>query len=241
MLVVLPVSVGSVVDFCAKGEARYSATIGVRVVDCQNHLWRVEATDGRFCGVVQGENEIPDKLEAIHLSASDAPDPELVNDAVVPAKEWKAIFAGKDGDRVAVWSDGKSVILRRFDSKFPVQVIKQMHMLGVEGRFPPVNNVMPARGPTIELVVDAQLLGKALAAAADILANGYGKASVVLGFYAVDGNGTLIGISGKRSDEPAIVFDGLVVPLAPTKPSNGQHVPKPNGAPPNTEPQASTN
>jgi hypothetical protein len=206
MIVALPLCVARIVDLCAVGEARFSATAGVQVTDNNDGTFILAATDGRFLGVCRGKMD-PD----LHCWVVDGPGETLndVRQVVVPAKDWKAIFSGKDGDYVTIWSDGDAINLNRWDKTWLKRTIRTAK---VEGRFPPWDQVMPKAGPKADVMVDCQKLGDHLKAAAaiccDVESNG-----MMLGFYPTRGDNTLIGISGHRFDPTELTFDGLLVPL----------------------------
>lgn len=188
MSVFLPKNLGKLADITSVN-SRY-ALAGVRVIDA-GPLYRCEATDGRRLVIVQGRSLAPDLPDP---RLEEAPDGAV--ETIVPAADWKKVFqAAKHtpvglaagDDRVTLVSGGLTVTASP-----------------VEGRWPPVDNVLPKTGPLLRFRVDPALLAGLLQVAAALVGE---EKSVTLLFYGKD---KPLGVMAHNTDGQCL--DALIMP-----------------------------
>ena len=203
----LPPNVASLAKLCADENPRYAMT-GVKVMATRKG-YRMEATDGKVLGVLTGpqtrgeEADFPDLPghTAIGGTALEAviPAKALVGAAKMPpAKDSRPVL------RNVVLSLGKHM------SCFGATDLEVAHNLStrhVEGRFPPVREVIPTKPPLASANFDPKLLIKLLSVAAE--------------FCPTDSNRVTFELHG---DKPAVVrvhnpytgqeFTGVIMPLS---------------------------
>jgi hypothetical protein len=156
--------------------------------------FEVQATDGRRLAVVTG----PGREEGTLTMLADAPNGADV--ALVPAKEFAAALkAGKGASSYAV-----------LGSEFTTLAVgAAVHRLtNGDGRFPPIDQVLPKEPPAVVFKVNARMLAELLTVAATFSPDG-GIGHVLVQFW--------------RSDRPLAIttddgagtrFFGLMMPLA---------------------------
>jgi hypothetical protein len=178
---------------CRHEHPRFGATLGIRVLDQGNGLYRAEATDGRRAAIIQGP-------------ISDAGSPALddpadgVGEVLVPAADWKEAFRLKgDHRRIGLATNDAGGLTFATDSQ-------TLHTTPLAGRFPDINTVLPKAGPLVAIRVDPVLLAGLLQVAAAL--TGEEGGGVTLLYY---GNDKPLGLSTRNGDGQA--FDALLVPL----------------------------
>ena len=183
MLLFIPRSLCALKRITSKSDYRYAATAGIRIATAKG-LYRAEATDGRRAIVVQG-------------SATPAVDPPWPGLKDLPDDAYETIVSPKDLERgckvgpehvtslglVGLATRGNDICLGVGDDVITARL--------VEGKFPPIEKVIPRNKPLFTFRVDPRLLAETLLALADLLPDGeesvqffyYGK-NAPLGFCA---------------------------------------------------------
>lgn len=174
----LPQCAGLIASAASNDKHRYA--IGNVRVSARNGIWRVDATDGRILAVLRGETE----------------DVAAQEPFLIPAKEFKEGCKGKGDIEITLSEDG--VIEMRSGSKI------QTALQG-EGRFPPVDDVLPRSGPVISVAIDPAILVRLLQAA--MAGTDDETRRVNLHIYAPD---KPIGITARTEK---VCFDGVIMPL----------------------------
>ena len=191
-------NVQALVQLVSQGEARFAGTTGVKV-SVANGIYRLDATDGRCAGIIQGPNEAPkfdrgDVLENMERT-----------EAIVSAEDWKNVFkTGKKTDEVYVVTegDGRGLVLARG--------LAFTKTLALDGKFPPVDQVIPRRSPSFSVAVDPAYLIDLLQVAVKLTDDEQKR--VTLTFYPnAKHDGGIVGIVAKNSAGQTL--DGLLVPL----------------------------
>jgi hypothetical protein len=216
MFLFIPRSLCALKRVAAKGDhPRFSATQGIRIAEACG-MYRAEATDGRRAVVVQGM-----------VPTEEPPWPAFKE---LPDDAFEAIILPKDLERACKIGDDY------LQNKFGVVGVATMGneiCLGlgadvvtariVEGKFPPIDQVIPRKRPLFTFSVDPRLLGETLLAIADMLPDE--NRSVQCFFY---GNGAPLGICARNNDN-GMFIDALVVPLAPPNAKPAEAKPEANG------------
>jgi len=213
MTLYLPRNLGALAAITDKEPSRF-ATGGVRVIDCEDGSYRVEATDGRRLAIVRGPCALPICCE--DLEGIETP----LKQTVVGKDDWENAFKqlgkGKGNDRIGFvsWqeqsrianpdegSDGNQFLFSNGS-----QTIKGQPQ---EGRFPNVDSALPTKAPLITIRLDPILLASLME-----LARALGIGAIDLLYY---GQGKPLGIIGQNATGQ--FFDGLIMPLdQPPKPT----------------------
>lgn len=213
MLVTLPARAKHMVDLAKSGgDHRFSALSGVKATDNQNGTYRLEASDGRLLGVMQGH------CSETHLRSAARTLPESDEErqiCVIPPAEFKEIFRVKptrdDFVGLATVKHGKAngIMLSRG--------MTTLATYDVDGRFPNLDGVLPTSPPLYSIICDAALLRKLLATAEAVCANEHNEhCRVQLCVYQGRGESHLIGVIG-RNENSGETFDGILVPLEMAK------------------------
>jgi hypothetical protein len=190
MAVLIPKNVASLAKLCAKENPRYAVT-GVRVIDSHKATYRLEATDGRVLGVIQGS------------CPGMEPEPHVPENAVIVAKDWLA------GCKMATPKESVLLTLNTAQDVCTFETGKGSATAAqLDGRFPPVNEAFPKKPAMISVDVDPGLLIRVLE-----VAKALELERVTLHFYRLSGGGlsAMLGISG--NNEQGQFYDGLCVPL----------------------------
>jgi hypothetical protein len=222
MLLFIPRSLCALKRVAAKAEhARYGATTGIRIT-LTSGLYRAEATDGRRAVVVQGLVPIED--------------PPWPGFKEVPDNACEAIVLPKELERAC--KVGDQFVQSRFDMVGMATVGSEVYLglandvintRPVEGRFPQIDNVMPAKRPMFTFRIDPKLTAETLLTIADLLPD---DARGVQCFYY--GDGYPLGFCA-QNPENGMMIDALVVPLSlPQEPDK----PEQNGEPTGEQPEA---
>jgi hypothetical protein len=194
MALYLPRNLAALATVAAKENPRYAVT-GVRVLDPDDGTYRLEATDGRRLAIVRGSC-LPEQ-ECPELQAA----PNGATAAVVPRDDWQRAFKlakGKDREPVV----GFAASTDRFTFVSQGQVLTGTPQ---EGRWPPVDAVLPTRGPLVQFRVDPTLLASLLE-----VAGALGMEAVEVLYY---GKGKPLGLVAHN--DAGQFFDGLIMPLSP--------------------------
>jgi hypothetical protein len=145
MPVFLPKNVSGLAGIAATEATRYTLSC-VRVMECLGGWYRLEATDGRRLAIVQG----PSKEPRVPLPGLDTA-PNGASEVLVPVADWKAAFKqARKEDVVGLVAGAELVTLAtaRTTSTCPPG----------EGRFPPVDQVLPKTLPLVRFTVNPELL-----------------------------------------------------------------------------------
>ncbi len=207
MRVLLHPNIQSLVTLCSKeGESRISSTVSL-IVKHDDGAYRVDATNGRVLGIMQGPNDLSKVDEGI------VHDPDT-DQVLVKAEDWKAIFkTGNAKDGVLIVS-GEST--GEADAKqTELQLIRGTTVQkawSFAGRPFPSDHVLPKRPPISTIHVNPDILIQVLNVAKKMLNEEINR--VVINTYAGSGPGTagLIGVSAVNH-VTGQVFDAVLVPL----------------------------
>jgi hypothetical protein len=189
----LPHNLAALATVAAKENPRY-ALAGVRVLDPEDGTYRLEATDGRRLAIVRGgclpEQDYPE-LDAAPAGAGAV---------VVGRDEWQRAFklAKVKGREPAV---GFAASTERFTFVSQGQVLTGTPQ---EGRWPPVDAVLPTRGPLVQFRVDPALRASLLE-----VVGALGMEGVDVLYY---GKGKPVGLVARN--DAGQFFDGLIMPLS---------------------------
>ena len=185
----LPKNLAGLAALASRDPGRY-ALQALRVSDAGDGLYRVEVSDGRRLAIVRGPSA-PAGYPALETAGNGAAS------VLVSVADWKSAFrlGGKD----------RPVGLAATPDALTLAVGDQA-IVGkpVEGRFPPVDTVLPASGPLVQFRVDPALLAGLLHAAAALEP----EAGVSLLFY---GKEKPLGLMCRNGEGQA--FDALLVLL----------------------------
>jgi hypothetical protein len=171
--------------------SRY-ALAGVRVLD-RDGLYRCEATDGRRLVIVQGCSLPPGSPDPLLDEA-----PDGATETIVPTSEWKKAFQAAKHAPVGLAASPDRITLATAGLTITATP--------VEGRWPPVDSVLPKTGPLVQVRVDAALLAGLLQVAAALLTE---ERSVTLLFYGKD---KPLGVMTRTSEGQYL--DALIMPLS---------------------------
>jgi hypothetical protein len=216
MFLFIPRSLCALKRVAAKADhPRFSATQGIRIALACG-MYRAEATDGRRAVVVQGM-----------VPTEEPPWPAFKE---LPDDAFEAIILPKDLERAC--KVGEDVLQSRF-GLVGIATMGNNICLGlgadvvtartVEGKYPPIDQVIPRKRPLFTFNVDPRLLGETLLAIADMLPDC--DKSVQVFFY---GNGAPLGFCARNNDN-GMFIDALVVPLAPSNAKPAEAKPEANG------------
>lgn len=192
----LPRNLGKLADIAATENPRYAIT-GVKVTDPRDGTYRLDVTDGRRLLVVRGN--LPDAPPE-YVGLKSHPD---WFEAVIPSQDWRAVFKWKDPEK----GRNGPLALALGD---PCQFVNEPGAHSVlkpsplQGRYPPVDSVLPKRPPLAGADVDPALLAGLLSTIASL-----GVTRVRLLFWKKDAVLAVVG----RNDEGQYV-DGVIMPLS---------------------------
>jgi hypothetical protein len=197
----LPKNLATLAEIAAKDTGRLSMT-GIRVLEYADS-YRVEATDGRRLLVIRGPNGMNPGYQNIGRLAEGLEDaPNGTFDAVVPGKEWTEAFKGaKKGESVGlVMGDGNATFA------FGKQLLRSDL---VEGKFRPIDAVIPLQAPRFTITVNPNYLADLLLTMAQLTPD---NPSVMLHFYRTE---TPMGLT--CMNEQGQFADAIVMPLIDQK------------------------
>ncbi len=155
----LPKNLGALSKLCSTEVARY-ALGAVNILCTQDNTYHVQATNGRYAGIVTGP--CADATEYPSIPALDsAPNGEL--GALIPGKDFeqacKAVPAGRKIFRpilrnlACVFSKNQSTLASTDISSANVS-----SPLNVDGRFPSIGDAIPTSPPDAVVSIDANLM-----------------------------------------------------------------------------------
>jgi hypothetical protein len=189
----------------------------VRVQAAGDGTYRVEATDGRVLGVVRGHS-----LDTSYPAVEEAPNG--VPEALIPAKDWQDAFRLKGKE------DAIGLAMSRTEEEVPIPEGRrakdgpestvcvhrpclfasdkgQLTTEAEEGRYPPINEVIPKHAALITFRLDPALLTRLLEVIT-ALADDDNRAVTFL-YY---GKGRVVGLAAHNSQGQ--YFDGVIMPLS---------------------------
>src|SRR5262245_1532055 len=196
----LPRSLAALAALCDEANPRY-ALGGVRVFDPQDTTFRAEVTDGR-CALIARGNTAPDPAGAEAPPGAEGGGPSIV----IPRGLWTdGLTLGKK-DRLLRDKPVGLAIAPAGDRATFFTPAHRLEAGALEGRFPPVEEVVPRKAALFTISVQTSILVEVLQA----LAKAGAAQKVTLHFYGPD---KVMGLSART--EAGVYLDALLMPLTP--------------------------
>jgi DNA polymerase III sliding clamp (beta) subunit (PCNA family) len=139
-MLLIPRNLAALAEVVTKDQARWASHC-VHVLETPTG-YRAEATDGRGLVVVTG----PGRFAGVESKRSEA---------LIPAKEWAQALKGFKGDAVAL-------VLGKKAAGFSTGEDDAVRVKLIEGRYPPVDTILPAEPPRARFRLNALLFAKLL-------------------------------------------------------------------------------
>lgn len=195
----LPRPLSALARLCPRESPRYALT-ALKIAAYDGGAFRVDATDGRYLGIVRGNSEA-----VAHDCLNEVPDE--ATEALIPADEWAKAFRLIPKPRKNAASALSSVGLKISKDGFTFGAAgATLAGKQTDGRFPVTNEVLPKARCMFSTHVDARRLAELLTVAAEFAdVNG----CVTLHFYHP---AKPMGVSARNSE--GLFFDGLLMPLS---------------------------
>ncbi len=204
----LPKNLACLAKLTAKGEQiRFGATQGVQLSRTKLGYSAV-ATDGRVAAMVEGEPE-HDAADYPGLSAL-ASAPNSAASSIVPAKEWANAFktAPKEGRHGKPILSNVACVMGNDITTLAstnLETVNVQTPRNLDGRFPNIKQVIPARNAVVTVAVDPKLLASVLLAAAEFTTDESKRVDLTI--YP---NNAPIAVRCQNASQK---FTGVVVPL----------------------------
>lgn len=204
MFAFIPRSLCALKRVVAKADTRYEAMTGIQIT-VKKGLCRADATDGRRALIVhcQQPEDMPWPGFKDHAEVDDA---------------YHAVISPKDLERACKMAEtGLGALAQRYTSVGLATVSGARAYLGlgedvlstmrIEGRFPDVTKVIPAKKPICSVRINPRSMAELLLAIDDLVHDD--ERGVTIFFY---GHDTPLGICA-RNPEQGMLIDALLVPL----------------------------
>jgi hypothetical protein len=160
--------------------------------------YQVEATDGKRLGLVRG----PGVEAAPHPRLAEAPSGAA--EAIIPARDFAELVRKGRGRR------NETLLVLGYESSTFLADGKVVRVQNLEGRWPPIDQVLPKAPPAAEFAVSGKYLVDLLQAAVGFGDDGNGN--VLIRFWKAD-----VPIAVQTANSQGQSFFGLLMPVSGTR------------------------